>query len=79
MNPQSELPCPYLLFTSRQDENLCCAIRQDQIVPSFIVGETWRFRGVIAEPGQAPQDLNLKAAQASAAVSGYHLFVALRS
>ncbi|CAO4136715.1 hypothetical protein [Methylorubrum extorquens] len=79
MERQGRLPCPYLLFMSRQDTNLRCAIRQDQIVPGFLDGETWLFSGVVAEPAQAPMDLNLKAAQASAAIAGYHLFVALQS
>lgn len=78
MERQGRLPCPYFLFMSRQDANLRCAIRQDQIVPGFLDGETWLYSGGV-EPGQAPLDLNLKAAQASAAIAGYHLFVALQS
>jgi hypothetical protein len=76
---QARLPCPYFLFMSRQDANLRCTIRQDQIVPGFLDGETWLYSGGVAEPAQAPSDFDLKAAQASAATAGDHLFLALQS
>ena len=78
MEQQTRLPSPYHLFTSRRDASLCCAIRQDQVVPAFLDNETWAYSGIVAEPAEAPADLDLKAAHASAGLPGYHLFVALR-
>jgi hypothetical protein len=76
---QDRLASPYHLFASQIDVGVCCAVRQDQVIPAFIDGETWVFRGTFADPEQVPADFNLRAAQASAALTGYHLFVALRS
>ena len=78
MPRQAPLASPYHLFESRRDAGLCCAVAQDRHVPRFIDHETWAFRGTITRAGQVPPDLNLRAAQASDRLTGYHLFIVLR-
>ena len=72
------LPFPFHLFFSRRDAGIQCAIRQDRGMPSFLNGETWVFSRIVKTEGQAPLDFNVKAAQASVHLTGYHLFTALR-
>jgi hypothetical protein len=79
MERQDWFASPYRLFSSRTEIGVCCAVRHDQILPAFIHGKSWIFSGIVADPSQAPTDLNLRAAQASTALTGYHLFLALRS
>ena len=74
----TQLSSPYQLFASRRDIGVCCAVRQDRTMPRFLADETWEFRGCIADATQVPVDLNLRVAQASINLMGYHLFVALR-
>lgn len=79
MDQHAQLPSPYHLFASRTDVGVLCAVRQDQVVPRFIDGEAWTFSGVVTDLDTVPADFDLKAAQAGSALTGYHLFLALRS
>lgn len=75
----SSLPRAYYLFASRRDAGICCAVRQDRTGPSFLTNGAWEFQERITDPVQAPADLNLRVAQASMDLTGYHLFVRLRA
>ena len=79
MDRHTKFPSPYQLFASRTDVGVLCAVRQDRAVPSFIHAEAWIFSGVVNDLGAAPADFNFKAAQAGSALTGFHLFLALRS
>lgn len=78
MDRHAKLPSPYHLFASRTDVGVLCAVRQERDIPSFIHDEAWTFSGVVADLDAASADFDLKAAQLGSALTGYHLFLALR-
>ncbi|MDR7039642.1 MULTISPECIES: hypothetical protein [Methylobacterium] len=67
----------YSLFAKEPDGGLCCAVRQDQPVPDFVEG--WSYAGTIADAREAPPDFRPRAAQAATSLTGYYLFLCLRS
>lgn len=74
-----QLPSPYHLFASRRESGLCCAVRQDRTKPTFLTDGAWEFQGCITDAEQAPSDLNLRVANASINLTGYHIFITLRT
>lgn len=79
MDRDRQLSSPFRFFESRSDEGVWCAVRDDNPIPSFINGEAWTYSGTVGDLEAAPADFDLRAAQAGAALTGYHLFLALRS
>ena len=63
------------VFRRKRTPALCCAVRQDQPIPSFIRGEAWEFRGTttleVPVPGLHPELVS-----EAPRVIGYHLFKA---
>lgn len=61
------------VFRRKRNPSLCCAVRQDQPVPSFICGEAWEFSGTttLEEPVSG---LHPELVSEATRVIGYHLF-----
>ncbi|WP_336487404.1 hypothetical protein [Methylobacterium nigriterrae] len=74
--PVEEPFVSYSLFAKDSEAGLCCAVRQDQPIPRFVEG--WTFKGVIREARDAPPDFRPHAAHAATALTGFYLFHSLR-
>jgi len=65
---------PYNFFRRRHQPRLCCAVRQDRLVPSFIHGAAWDFGGTIACTRSQPSGFRPEAAHEATRFTGYYLF-----
>jgi hypothetical protein len=65
---------PYNYFRRRHQPCLCCAVRQDRSIPSFIQGEAWDFGGTIAHGRPRPSGFRVDAAHQAMRFTGYYLF-----
>ncbi|MER2266087.1 hypothetical protein [Methylobacterium oxalidis] len=68
----------YNVFCRRRQPELCCAVRQDWLIPSFIENETWRFKGFTGD-GRLPPGFHPDAAQEGMKLIGYYLFHTISS
>ncbi|ACL62974.1 hypothetical protein [Methylobacterium nodulans] len=71
----------YNLFRRKGKPALCCAVRQDRPVPTFVQSEAWEeaweYAGTVSASDSTPAGFKAKAAREATAVSGYYLFYAL--
>lgn len=65
---------PYNLFRRKGQRALCCAVRQDKLVPTFLHGEAWDFGGTIFNDATQPTGFQAKAANEATTINGYYLF-----
>ena len=68
---------PYNLFRHKWQPDLCCAVPEDQPVPSFITGESWDFGGTWW--GVRPLPGTPAVAELGVCLNGFHLFPPLHS
>lgn len=69
----------YNLFQRKSDRDLYCAVSEDRPVPGFLSGEAWEYRRTIVEHLAAPSGFKLDAAEAASRLTGFYLFMTLRS
>ena len=76
MPAEIQLVTGYNVFRRKTEINLCCAVRQDKPIPTFIETSGWEFRGVVYENGDAPIPNGFKPAVAhkATATDGYYVF-----
>ncbi|MDR7039738.1 hypothetical protein J2X36_004516 [Methylobacterium sp. BE186] len=67
----------YNVFRRKQQPALCCAVRQDWPVPSFVNGETWDFGGTVRAAEFTLAGFQPAAASQAMRLTGYYLFHAL--
>jgi hypothetical protein len=67
----------YNLFRRRQEDDLICAVAEDEAVPRFI-GAHWEFVGSIREPAGCPLGSSLRAGDGSR-FHGFYLFESVES
>ena len=65
---------PYNFFRRKGEPSLCCAVRQDRHVLSFIGGEAWEFGGTIVGARSKPSGFQSEAAHEATRFTGYYLF-----
>jgi hypothetical protein len=65
----------YNLFRRKREPDLCCAVRQDKPVPSFVRGSEWEFGGTVVDNGgPTPAGFQLGAAQEATQAAGFYIF-----
>jgi hypothetical protein len=64
----------YNLFCREDQDELVCAVPEDQPVPSFITGPPWDFIGRVQESVIGSMGFNHGAAEASVQMNGFYLF-----
>jgi hypothetical protein len=76
VNPASHDPSleSFNLFRRKEVPELLCAVPEDRIVPKFIAGESWEFRGKITSRSPHQPGFDGSAASAAARYNGFYLF-----
>jgi len=71
-----QLATGYNLFRRRHEPGLCCAVRHDKPVPSFVESAEWEFAGTVYDDGPMPVPVGfkLRAARQATVVNGYYVF-----
>lgn len=64
----------YNLFRLKDGADLCCAVPENRIVPSFVGGGRWTFGGKIEEASGRPPGFDGKAAATAVRYNGFYLF-----
>ena len=67
----------YNVFHLKQEPDLCCAVRQDRHVPSFIIAERWNYRLTWEDKDDAPLGFQRKAAKEATNTMGFYIFLAV--
>jgi hypothetical protein len=75
MNAASDAVWPaYNVFRRKNRPDLCCAVPEDRMIPSFLAPQGWEFAGVVRTPSDAPLGFKERAARVGVRLSGFYLF-----
>jgi hypothetical protein len=61
------------MFRSKRHK-VCCAVPEDQVVPSFVDGGRWVYDRKLDGDATSPIGFNRSAAEAAARFNGFYLF-----
>lgn len=68
------LPSFYRVFQRRRAPGLCCAVRQDMLIPDFVRADGWDFGADVHEGESLPFGFQPAPAREATAAFGYYLF-----
>ena len=66
----------YNLFRRKREPDLCCAVRQDKPLLSFVQGREWEFDGTVVDDGgtKVPAGFQTSAAGEATRRAGFYIF-----
>jgi hypothetical protein len=64
----------YIIFESRFAQDLFCAVPTSCVIPPFLLGTAWLFRGTLGKRGFRLPDFDTASARTAARRDGFYLF-----
>jgi hypothetical protein len=64
----------YNMFRRSDDQEIFCAIGQDQPIPRFIDGVSWLYQGTVTDDGPVPTGFLAHVARKASDLNGFYLF-----
>jgi len=64
----------YLIFESRFAQDLFCAVPTSRVIPAFLFGVAWLFRGTLGKRGFRIPGFDTASARTAAQRDGFYLF-----
>lgn len=64
----------YIIFESRFARDLFCAVPTSRVIPAFLCGVAWLFRGTLGKRGFRIPGFNTATARTAAQRDGFYLF-----
>ncbi|MGT2478090.1 hypothetical protein ACU4GR_02530 [Methylobacterium oryzae CBMB20] len=74
MPTRRSLPSFYRVFQRRRAPGLCCAVRQDMLIPDFVRADGWDFGADVHEGGACRSDSSRPRRARATAAFGCYLF-----
>lgn len=71
---REQLRDAYNVFCRKHKPGLCCAVREDRPVPSFLDAESWAFGYTVRSKSDGPVSFQSKTAQEANSRLGFYLF-----